>query len=175
MRFKAILMAALLAAGVNAPAANDPDYLKQGARYFNEKQFDKAEQAFRKAVEQAPESATAWSRLGAFYLTQHKARDAAKAYQQAIINDPENPKYFIAMAIAYLHQGEYNMAHAMTDQALKLDPSLKNATTLARYIDMRQKVIAEASKADRQLHPGVGARAVRQPLKADTEAGRSKP
>ncbi len=162
MRNKAILIAALLAVGAGVYAEEGVDYLKQGATYFGAKQYDKAEQAFRKATEIRPDSADAWSRLGAFYLTQHRAGDAAKAYQQAIINDPENPKYFVAMAISYLHQGEYNMAHAMTDQALKLDPSLKNATTLARYIDMRQKVIAQASKADAALHPRSAAR----PMKA---------
>ena len=156
--FRMILLAVLLSLAASAGAAEDAaGYMQQGAHFFAEKQFDKAEQAFLKATELAPDSAKAWSKLGAFYLTQHKAEDAANAYQQAIINDPENPKYFVAMAISYLHQSEFAMAHAMANQALQLDPSMKNASKLAEYIDARQKVIEQASKADVALHQGVEA------------------
>ncbi len=157
MTFRMILLAAVLFPFVvMAGAAEDAaGYMQRGARFFAEKHFDKAEQAFLKATELAPDSAKAWSKLGAFYLTQHKAEDAANAYQQAIIDDPENPKYFVAMAISYLHQSEFAMAHAMANQALQLDPSMKNASKLAEYIDARQKVIEQASKADVALHQDV--------------------
>ncbi len=80
------------------------------------------------------------------YLTNNKNAKAIDAYQDAITHDPENPKLFAAISIAYLHQAKHDMAKAMADHALKLDPKMTEVKKINEYIIAKQEAIEIASK-----------------------------
>lgn len=119
--------------------------IDQGRELWAEKKLDLAEAEFRKAVEEFPESAPAHAALAGFLLMQNKTSEAIPAYQDAIILDPENSRLFAALSIAYLHQSKFSMAKAMADEALRLNPGMKQAEKLNEYIDAKLEVMEQAA------------------------------
>lgn len=131
------------------PAINeDPAQasLDAGKKLWSENKLDLAEAEFKKAVEEYPGSAQAHATLAGFLLLQNKTVEAIPAYQQAIILDPENAKLFAGLSIAYLHQSKFNQAKAMADEALRLNPEMKQAEKLNEYIDAKLEVMELAAK-----------------------------
>ncbi|OOZ42680.1 hypothetical protein BOW52_02005 [Solemya elarraichensis gill symbiont] len=122
--------------------------LEQGNKLWSENKVEEAEASFKKAIEADPESARAYERLGALLLMQTKNEEAVAAYQEAIIRDPDNAKSFAALSIAYLHMGYHEMAQFMARRASELDPELKNAKDISKYIDAKMERMAEASAAE---------------------------
>ena len=146
--------------------------LNRASQYWVNKDLDKAETEFRKAVKGYPESALAYTRLAGFLLSQNKTSEAIPIYQEAIILDPENPKLFAALSIAYLHQQKFNMAKVMVDQALKLNPDMKQAKKLDEYIAIKERVIAKASTSKSTTNrpdPNDGIHSITEPLHDKTE------
>ncbi len=113
--------------------------IEEGNRIWSENKTEEAEASFRKAIEAEPESAKAYERLGALLLMQTKNEEAVAAYQEAIIRNPGNAKNFAALSIAYLHMGYHRMAQSMAKQAVELDPDMKHAQDITKYIDAKLK------------------------------------
>ena len=129
-------------------------HLTQAGKLWSESKFDLAEAEFKKALEENSESPKANAQYAGFLLTQNKNAEAIKIYQKAIILDAENPKLFAALSIAYLHQAKYEMAKAMADEALRLDPEMGAVKKINEYIDIKEDMIKQASKTPKdQLKP----------------------
>ena len=128
------------------PVGSEAALLDKANKLWAEKKMDLAEAKFRKAVELSPESAKANTRLAGFLLTQNKTEEAISVYQKAIMLDSRNPKLFAALSLAYLHQSKFDMAKVMADQAMALDPEMKQVKKLNAYIEARQEIIEQASK-----------------------------
>ena len=62
-----------------------------GATYWNEKQFAKAEEAFRRAVTLDPSFAQAWKSLGYALLNDGKTDEAIKAFGKYVELEPSSP------------------------------------------------------------------------------------
>ena len=99
-----------------------------------------------KAIKTNPENKANYKNLANLYLLNNKSAKAISAYQDAINRDSGNPKLFAAISIAYLHQSKFAMAKAMADQAVLLDPSMKQAAKIQQYIKAKEEVIAKASQ-----------------------------
>jgi tetratricopeptide (TPR) repeat protein len=128
------------------PAVAEPNIqslIEAGNLQWQEGKVSDAEASFRQAIDLAPESAKAYTRLGSLYLTQNRTSEAISIYQQAIMRDAENPQLFMALSIAYLHQAHYAMAQAMVEQALSLNPELKDALKMQEYIETKQQLLSE--------------------------------
>jgi tetratricopeptide (TPR) repeat protein len=54
---------------------------------------------------------------------------------------------FAGLSIAYLHQSKFNMAKAMADEALRLNPEMKQAEKLNEYIDAKLEAMEQAENA----------------------------
>ena len=121
-------------------------HLTQAGKLWSESKFDLAEAEFKKALEENSESPKANAQYAGFLLTQNKNAEAIKIYQKAIILDAENPKLFAALSIAYLHQAKYEMAKAMADEALRLDPEMRAVKKINEYIHAKEEIIEQASK-----------------------------
>jgi Tfp pilus assembly protein PilF len=121
--------------------------LKNGVQLWAKNKPDLAEAEFKKAISTYPNSAQAHARLAGLLLTQNKTSEAVPMYQQAISLDPTNPKLFASLSIAYLHQSKFSMAKAMADEALKLDPKLNQVKKINEYIEAKQEVLQQTSKA----------------------------
>ena len=115
------------------------EMIEEGNRLWSENKTEEAEASYRKAIEADPESATAYERLGALLLMQTKNEEAVDAYQEAIIRDPDNAKNFAALSIAYLHMGYHRMAQSMAKQDAELDPDMKHAQDITKYIEAKLK------------------------------------
>jgi tetratricopeptide (TPR) repeat protein len=134
--------------------------IEEGNRYWSENRLDDAESSFRKAIEADSESSVAYSRLGALLVMQNRGEEAVAAYQEAIIREPDNAQYFAALSIAYLHMGYHEMARAMATRATELDPGMKHARDITKYIDAKMDRMSEL--AAREAHGSAGPEEIRK-------------
>ena len=104
------------------------------------------EKKYKDEITANPDNKKTYAYLAGLYLTNNKTLKAIDAYQDAITHDAENPKLFAAISIAYLHQSKFAMAKAMADEALRLDPELKQVEKISEYIVAKQEAIKAASK-----------------------------
>lgn len=121
-------------------------HLKEAGELWSKSKFDLAEAEFKKALSENSESVKANTYYAGFLLTQNKTLEAIDVYKKAIMLDAKNPKTFAALSIAYLHQSKYQMAKAMADEALRLDPSMGSVKKINEYIDAKEEIIEQASK-----------------------------
>jgi len=133
---------------INQAHANVNNEDKKDQPFWLDQQKKQAEleSIYLKAISDDPENKKNYAYLAGLYLTNNKTAKAIDAYQDAITYDAENPKLFAAISIAYLHQSRFDMAKAMADQALLLDPKMKQVEKINDYIVAKQEAIAAASK-----------------------------
>jgi len=120
--------------------------------FWSEDQGKQAEREaqYKKQIAENPENPSTYAYLAGLYLTNNKTAEAIDAYQDAITHNPKNAKLFAAISIAYLHQSKFDMAKAMTDEALRLDPSLKQVEKINQYIEAKQEAIKSASSVSQE-------------------------
>lgn len=106
----------------------------------------KLEAQYKQEIADNPENPNNYAYLAGLYLTNNKTAEAIDAYQEAITHNPGNAKLFAAISIAYLHQSRFDMAKAMANEALRLDPSLTPVEKINEYITAKQDAIDAASK-----------------------------
>jgi len=112
----------------------------------DQKQQAELEKRYKQDIADDPDNKKNYAYLAGLYLTNNKTGKAIDAYQDAIMHDPVNPKLFAAISIAYLHHSKFAMAKTMADEALRLDPSMKQVEKINEYIVAKQKAIEAASK-----------------------------
>ena len=120
--------------------------------FWSEQQSKQAEleAQYKKGITDNPEDPNNYAYLAGLYLTNNKTAEAIDAYQEAITHNPGNAKLFAAISIAYLHQSRFDMAKAMANEALRLDPSLTQVEKINEYIDAKQEAIEAASKVSQE-------------------------
>src|SRR5262249_44579079 len=116
-------------AGVGAwAAATDPaDDLVLGKRHYREENYGKAEEHFRRVVEQdnvpAQRKAEAWVGLAASYDRLKRFDLADRAYAAAIRILGPTPEILNNQGFSYMLRGDYDKARAKLSQAVELDPT----------------------------------------------------
>ncbi|MBC8210398.1 MAG: tetratricopeptide repeat protein [Gammaproteobacteria bacterium] len=133
--------------GASVQAAESVDFIYNGNLFWSKGDLIEAETAFKKALEQNADSSIAHERLANLYLTQNKTGEAIEQYQEAIILDAENAHLYIGLSIAYLHKKYYQMAEAMANQAITLNPDLAHAQKLKAYIDAKNEQLSLANQS----------------------------
>ena len=130
---------------LNAQEANT----KAPQPFWSDQQTKQAEleKKYLQAISAEPENKKNYAYLAGLYLTNNKTAKAIDAYQDAITHDADNPKLFAGISIAYLHQSKYDMAKAMADYALVLDPELKQVKKINEYITVKQEALKAAQSA----------------------------
>ena len=142
-----------LSSGSVLAAPDVQSLIDTGNRQWSEGKTSEAEISFKQAISADPGSANAYSRLASLYLTENRLDEAISNYQEAIMRDAENPRLFLAVSVAYLHQAHYEMAQAMVQQALELDPQLEDALKVQEYIRIKQKTLKEAERTEQSDKP----------------------
>ena len=145
LSFSAMPLLFVLAFPVVMAATDVSDLIDEGNRSWSENRLEEAEAAFRDAIDSDPEGSVAYSRLGALLVIQNRNEEAVTAYQEAIIREPDNANYFAALSIAYLHMGYHEMARSMAMHAAELDPEMKHAKSISKYIDAKRERMTEAA------------------------------
>lgn len=106
-----------------------PDYAEAwnnlGGEYRTLKQWDKAEQALRRALALDPGRANAHLNLALLFLERGKVSEARANLQEAVKKDPQvaAPHYLLGV-IAY-HQKDMDLAAREFRECLQLDPKLE--------------------------------------------------
>ena len=108
------LIVALLVASASF-AQNDRKYITQGNKLFRSGQFDKAEVAYRKAIEKNPRNPQAHYNLGNSLMAQKKDSAAVQSFQKS--TELETSK--IRKAMAYHNMGVVCQQHKMYGEAIE--------------------------------------------------------
>jgi len=121
---------------------------KKDQPFWSKDQVKQAEleKKYQGEIAKNPNNKKTYAYLAGLYLTNNKTTKAIDAYQDAITHDSENPKLFAALSIAYLHHAKYDMAKAMADEALRLDPKLSGVKKINEYVVAKKEAIEVASK-----------------------------
>ena len=108
------LIVALLVASASF-AQNDRRYITQGNKLFRSGQFDKAEVAYRKAIEKNPRNPQAHYNLGNSLMAQKKDSAAVQSFQKS--TELETSK--IRKAMAFHNMGVVCQQHKMYGEAIE--------------------------------------------------------
>jgi tetratricopeptide (TPR) repeat protein len=91
-----------------------------------------AEELFVQAIEDAPQDAHLYNRLGVALRRQHKNQEALDRYQQALKLDPRNEKVYFNLGVLYFDLGEKDKALESLRTALELRPDFPEAQDFLR-------------------------------------------
>lgn len=99
-----------------------PACINLGTIYYNQREFDRAEQFYRKATEADPEYALAFFDLGNVLDEMQRLDEAIEAYTQAIALVPQYADAHYNLALAYERKGERRRALRHWMEYVRLDP-----------------------------------------------------
>ncbi|MDD5773235.1 MAG: tetratricopeptide repeat protein [bacterium] len=85
-------------------------YFCNGVESFNTKNYEKAIEAFRKAIEISPEHHQAYYNLGVIYYYTGDMKRAQDFWKKALDYDPKNPKVFLNLGILAYKNGKIEEA-----------------------------------------------------------------
>ena len=117
--FLALLLPAAALADDKADAYK---YGKEGIEAAKNKQWEKAIDAFQKAVKAEPKEANNHNNLGLAYKGAGKMGEAIKAFSDAIEAEPNNSTGYINRGVVYTSEKNYDKAIEDLEKAIKLKP-----------------------------------------------------
>jgi tetratricopeptide (TPR) repeat protein len=105
------------------PQDNETAFFLLGAIYEKQKQFDKAEEQFKKVVELNPKNAPALNYYG-YMLADRGIRldEAQEMIQRALDQDPYNGAYLDSLGWVYFKENKLDEAETSLHQALEREP-----------------------------------------------------
>ena len=133
-------------------------YLLLGELYMQQKEWDKAVEAYEKAIELAPKKAVeAYSALGYVYTQLGDLDAALEAYSKAVALRPKNYNNHKNLAILYQQMGRLDEAIVAASQALELAPENQKATMQSFLGQLQQAqggVPAESAEVQQLMATG---------------------
>jgi tetratricopeptide (TPR) repeat protein len=94
-----------------------------GVIAYQRKQYDRAEEAFRKALEQDPQSFEALVNLGGVLVTEHKVEEGLSYNERAVAAQPNDALAQSQLGMSYFQAGNFELAARHLEQAGTLDPA----------------------------------------------------
>ena len=123
-RFILTILFVLLTVGLFAQKENA--LIRNGNKYYKQKQFNQSQQQYRKALEKAPENPTANYNLGNSQFRQNSFEDAAKSYlasSEHATDSIAKESSLYNQGVALVKQKKLEESIASWKNALKLDPN----------------------------------------------------
>ncbi|WP_045216586.1 tetratricopeptide repeat protein [Desulfonatronovibrio magnus] len=111
----------------------DIDYAARCNQDFLTEDWKRAKESCHNAVQEKPEDAQLWNRLGQVYMQTDQAHQAEQAYEQAAGINPESVQAWSGKADALLMQDKSEQAVQALSQVVSLDP--ENMQARARLAD----------------------------------------
>ena len=138
-----------ISAPVSEPSSTTPTLFKQGVAYLESGNFDAAAETLRQSVDEDPEFATAYVKLGLAYSGLRKYKEAVAVFKMAIQIKPDQVD-----AEAYYQLGNSYSALGKHDDALK-------AFKQALYVSRAEAISSEELGSRKvpsalQLHYSIG-------------------
>ena len=99
------------------------DFINLGKKYFLEKNYEKAKEAYEKAIELDPKDARAYNNLANVYYEEKDYEKAKEAYEKAIELDPNFAGAYNNLGILYYKEKDYEKAKEAYEKAIELDPN----------------------------------------------------
>ena len=109
------------AASLAVPAKARRDFEK-GSEQLEKGNLVEAEKSLRKAVDQYPPFAEAWTRLGDLEQRRTNTAAAKQDYQEAINFDPNFPLSYLRMALLEAQGSNWEQTRKLTEKLISLDP-----------------------------------------------------
>ncbi len=97
----------------------------QGELMLIEGEWERAEHAFKLAIERAPELGVAWNRMGDLMQSRGKLREAVPYYKKAILLTPDDANAYEDLGDLYATLGDRDGAKKMYGAAAKRDPAAR--------------------------------------------------
>ena len=117
---------------------------------------DKAEQEFRKALEQAPKDANLLSDIGCYYLRAGRISEAMQALQRAVNLSPNHARAKMNLAECYVRAGQLQEGVTTYREVVGESAALANAGILLAKSgdqqDQAQKLLRAALRQNPNLH-----------------------
>ena len=108
-------------ASLEVPAKARRDFEK-GSEQLEKGNLTDAEKSLRKAIDQYPKFAEAWTRLGDLELRRNNPEAANQDYQEAINSDPNLPLPYLRMALQEALIKNWESTRKLTEKLISLDP-----------------------------------------------------
>jgi len=102
------------------------EYIDLGWEYIAKEEYEKAEEAFKKAIEIDPKTYIAYTGLGWSYrnrLTVENVEKAEEAFKKAIELNPGNDDAYEGLAWVYTEQNKPKLAELMLKKAIEINPN----------------------------------------------------
>ena len=97
---------------------------RRGMDYDRKKNYEKALEAFRRAVELDPSRGAGWYNIGWLYMQRNKPQAAREPFQKAVELLPRDADSRFQLGLSYLSCGRPRRAIAHIEKALMLNPKL---------------------------------------------------
>ena len=91
-------------------SASSNDLLEEGKTYYNNEEYDKAIEIFKKAVELNPNDDDSWRLLGNSYNRNGQIEEAIKYYLKAAELNPDDSRNWFNLGISYSNNEQYKEA-----------------------------------------------------------------
>ena len=115
-------------------------YLSEGQTYLNEKDFERAEEAYAKALELNPNIIQAHSALGYIYALQGKLQEALEENLKVLELAPNDYATHKNLAMIYQQLGRIEEAIAEAETALELAPESDRPALEAFIAQLREQI-----------------------------------
>ena len=111
--------------------------LRLGAAYMDLHEWDKAEQALRRALEINPKTANAYFALGEIYWQQKKYSEAEKSLRDGLAIEDRSWRGHFTLSRVFWSKGDLSKAGRQVGLAIQLNPNFAEAHLLAGNILLR--------------------------------------
>ncbi len=107
---------------------------------YRDRDNQKAEEMYKKAIELQPENSAWHEAIGTFYKYRNKYTKAKEEFKKALELSPQNYEACIALGWCYEKEGEYKKAEDLFKRAIEVDPSndLAYGAIAACYVDQKK-------------------------------------
>jgi len=121
-----------------------------GQQCYGARDLKRSEDAFQRATEVNPQSATAWAYLGDVSFKQGKIKEAERDYRNAISIDPNSASSWISLGNVLAQQNRFEAAEEAYQKAISLDPNMASTHIGMGNVLAQQGKFIEAEKAYRK-------------------------